>query len=75
MQKKSAPHFPVPVRLSAGCTRWKLSEILKYEAARAGSPPPTIDPSEDRYLSDKEVAERFDVSRASVWRWSSGAAA
>lgn len=23
----------------------------------------------DIYLSDKRVAERFDVSRATIWRW------
>ncbi len=29
--------FPKPVRLSPGCTRWKLSEIEAWEAARANA--------------------------------------
>jgi prophage regulatory protein len=29
------PTFPKPVKLSPQCTRWKLSEIEAWEAARA----------------------------------------
>lgn len=29
------PTFPRPVKLSPGCTRWKLSEIEAWEAAKA----------------------------------------
>ena len=29
------PTFPKPVKLSPGCTRWKLSEIEAWEAAKA----------------------------------------
>lgn len=28
---KNAPHFPKPVRLSPGCTRWLLNEIEAWE--------------------------------------------
>lgn len=31
---KSDPTFPKPVRLSPGCTRWKLSEIEAWESQR-----------------------------------------
>lgn len=31
---KIAPDFPQPVRLSPGCTRWKLSEIEAWEASK-----------------------------------------
>lgn len=31
---KNDPTFPKPVRLSPGCTRWKLAEIEAWEAAR-----------------------------------------
>ncbi|MVO14522.1 helix-turn-helix transcriptional regulator [Parasedimentitalea huanghaiensis] len=26
-------------------------------------------PADERYLSDKQVAERFGVSRPTIWRW------
>lgn len=29
------PTFPDPIKLSPGCTRWKLSEILNWESMRA----------------------------------------
>lgn len=32
---RTDPTFPRPVKLSPGCTRWKLSEIEAYEAAQA----------------------------------------
>lgn len=28
------PTFPKPIKLSPGCTRWKLSEIEVWEAAK-----------------------------------------
>jgi|TARA_B100000959_G_scaffold52017_2_gene54087 prophage regulatory protein len=27
-------HFPKPIRLSPGCTRWKLSDIEEWEAEK-----------------------------------------
>ena len=32
---KSDPTFPKPVKLSPGCTRWKLSEIEAWEASKS----------------------------------------
>ena len=32
---KTDSTFPRPVHLTPGCTRWKLSEILAWEAAKA----------------------------------------
>lgn len=29
--------FPKPIRLSAACTRWKLSDIEAWEAGKAGA--------------------------------------
>lgn len=31
------PSFPRPIKLSPGCTRWRLSDIERWEAARAAS--------------------------------------
>uniref|UniRef100_UPI00345BAF07 helix-turn-helix transcriptional regulator n=1 Tax=Roseovarius sp. BRH_c41 TaxID=1629709 RepID=UPI00345BAF07 len=31
---RSDPNFPRPVKLSPGCTRWKLSEIEAWEASK-----------------------------------------
>lgn len=33
------PTFPRPVKLSPGCTRWKLSEIEAWEILKAGGVP------------------------------------
>ncbi len=30
------PAFPEPVKLSPGCTRWRLSELLHYEQTLGG---------------------------------------
>lgn len=29
--------FPTPVKLSPGCTRWKLSDIESWEASKGGA--------------------------------------
>lgn len=34
---KADPTFPKPVSLTAGCTRWKLSEIEAWEERRASN--------------------------------------
>lgn len=60
--------FPTPHRLQ-GSTRWRLSEILAYEAAKVGEPAPALPPEQERYLQDRQVAARFGVSRNTVWRW------
>ncbi len=31
--------------------------------------PSALDPVDERFLTDKAVGERFDVSRQTVWRW------
>ncbi|SEN57560.1 Prophage CP4-57 regulatory protein (AlpA) [Pseudorhodobacter antarcticus] len=31
------PTFPKPVRLTPGCTRWKLSDIEAWEVAKANA--------------------------------------
>lgn len=57
------------------CRRWPLSELEKAEAEARGAPPPEPrNPADERYLSDKQVAQRYGVSRTTVWRWSEKAA-
>lgn len=31
---KTDPSFPKPLKLSPGCTRWKLEELLDWEQSR-----------------------------------------
>lgn len=70
--------FPHPVKLGPNCSRWPLSRLEQYEAARIGDeykPRPTAD---EIYLTDYQVATRYGVHKNSVWRWareSEGAAA
>ncbi len=33
--QRTDPEFPRPVKLTPGCTRWKLSEIEAWEASKA----------------------------------------
>lgn len=65
-------NFPNPQRLGVNCTRWALSDLLRYEAARDGKQPPTLDPGQERYLSARQVAARYNASVTSVWRWARG---
>lgn len=64
--------FPKPSRLGTNCTRWALSDLLKYEAAQLGESAPDILPESERYLTVKEVAARFSVGKTTVWRWARG---
>lgn len=34
---KTDPTFPQPITFSLGCTRWKLSELEKWEAEKASA--------------------------------------
>lgn len=58
----------------SGSSRWRLSEIMRYEAERAGTPVPHLEPQAERYLSARAVAERLDVSVSTVWRWTTESA-
>jgi len=63
--------FPQPVSIGDSTKRWRLSDLRRYEAARSGveSSAPA---DEERFLSDKQVAERYGVARGTVWRWAAG---
>ena len=35
--ERTDPNFPKSIKLSAGCTRWKLAELLTWEGTKAAS--------------------------------------
>jgi hypothetical protein len=56
------PLFPEPSYFGKR-RHWRLSELLAYEAAAAGKPPPEPgDPAEERYLTATQVKTRYQVS-------------
>jgi len=61
--------FPAPVKIGPA-TRWRLSDLEAFDARAAGeiAPEPRA-PQDERYLSVKRVAERYDTSVSTVWRW------
>ena len=65
--------FPRPTRLSTSTTRWALSDVVRYEAEIADTIPRPIE--QERWLAVRQVAQRFGVSVATIWRWSADAAA
>jgi len=65
------PKFPQPVRPSPAVTRWRLSDLLKYEAALAGTDPATI--PQETFLPAKRVASRYGVGISTIWRWAATA--
>lgn len=62
-------HFPAPRRVGANSTRWRLSDLLAYEAQRDRQPAPELSPDAERFLSAADVARRYGVTPSSVWRW------
>lgn len=56
--------FPKPARLGPATTRWRESDLLAWEGI-ANIPPE----AHRTYLKDADVAARYSVSRATIWRW------
>jgi len=63
------PAFPKPIRISANCARWRLSELLRFDADLEGREPVQLSEEQERYMSARDVARRYGVSTASVYRW------
>lgn len=61
--------FPGPLAINEATKRWRLSDLLRYEAAIAGTDPAAVKVERESFLTDKQVAERYGVARGSVWRW------
>lgn len=64
--------FPGPLAINQATKRWRLSDLMRYEAEIAGNDPATVRVERESFLTDKQVAERYGVSRPTVWRWSAG---
>ena len=61
--------FPQPVQFGATTTRWLVAALLRWEQAISDRPIEIPPEAEQQYIRDYEVAKRYDVSRATVWRW------
>lgn len=62
-------NFPKPVIFSPGCSRWRLSELEHYENETTGAAYPDRAPGDEVYLTDRQVAARYNVARVTPWRW------
>lgn len=65
--------FPSPLAINEATKRWRLSDLLRYEAEIAGEDPSLINVDAEAFLTDKQVGQRYGVARGSVWRWAAGA--
>lgn len=62
-------NFPQPERHGPNSC-WRLHDLVCWEAASRGDPmPPKPRPEDERYLTAKSVAKRYDRSVPTVWRW------
>lgn len=62
--------FPTPIHLGPCATRWRLSDLERFEAACSSRSVASLrDALEERYLTVKEVSARYGASVSTVWRW------
>jgi predicted DNA-binding transcriptional regulator AlpA len=66
------PSFPKPHHFGPNTSRWDEYDLDCYDAAIAGREPPERS-NPPTYLRDVDIAERYAVSRQTVWRWASRA--
>ena len=60
--------FPAPTHFGRQ-RHWRLSDLLRYEAAAVGNPSPDVlAPSDERYLTAAQVRQRYGVSDMWIWR-------
>jgi len=65
-------HFPRPIHLTPGCSRWRLSDLEKFDARAECRPEPVQrEPEDERFLSVNQVATRYAVSIQTIHRWAS----
>lgn len=63
MEEKTSPENPEPQVLQAPLKRKTPSPKAKSQEVVA------LHPTQERYLTDKDVGARFGVCRQTVWRW------
>ena len=64
MQDKAFP----PLLNLGGCRRGRLSDLMRWEGAPESEIPTGAD---DLYLTDRQIAARYNVHRSTIWRWAS----
>lgn len=64
--------FPQPIKLGPACTRWRASDVLRFEAAIAGIDPATVKVEQETFHTDTDLAKRYKVARGTIWRWAAG---
>ncbi|MBG6143565.1 putative DNA-binding transcriptional regulator AlpA [Labrenzia sp. EL_142] len=50
-------------------TKKPVELVDSYISGQEQTLPPATSPSDRAYLTDKEVALRYSVSKATIWRW------
>lgn len=55
--------FPQPIQLPGMRSRWRLSDIERFEYGTTDRTPET-----ERYLSANQLGERYGISRVAVWK-------
>lgn len=70
-EQRDPDDFPKPIKLGPSVTAWALSDLERFEHARRGSTDTAERaPVDERYLRPREVAERYGITLATLWRWS-----
>ena len=58
--------LPAPKKLSKRVTRWLSDEVVAAERRYGLDLPPPSGPTQSAY----ELADRYDVTPVTIWRWS-----
>jgi|AntDeeMinimDraft_5_1070356.scaffolds.fasta_scaffold34668_2 predicted DNA-binding transcriptional regulator AlpA len=56
-------NFPQPTKLPGMRSRWRLSDIERFENGHTNRAA-----EDERFLSAVQLAERYSISRVSVWK-------
>jgi hypothetical protein len=63
------PFFPEPLRFGARNRYWRLSDLIKFEAAISGIAEPKLpEPADETFLTAPQVCRRYSVSHMWIER-------